>query len=65
MSARSRSILAPSGAIVSFVQRVGSNYASVGISLVDQTEERTSSVPVGEIHDPGREAVYVVSLLLL
>ncbi len=57
--ARSRSILAPSGAIVSFVQRVGLTYSSVGVSLADQSEDRTSSVPLGEIHDPGREAMNV------
>jgi hypothetical protein len=44
MSARSRSILAPGGAIVSFAQQVGLNYSSVGVSLADQTEDRTFSL---------------------
>jgi hypothetical protein len=51
ITARSRSILAPSGDIVSFAQQVGLACSSVGVSLADQIEDRTFSLLFGEIHD--------------
>jgi hypothetical protein len=59
--ARSRSILAPSGNILSFAQQVGLTCSSVGVSLADQIEDRPFS-PNCAPAPPGQSAPPVASM---
>src|SRR5215211_2823163 len=59
--ARSRSILAPSGNILSFAQQVGLTCSSVGVSLADQIEDRTFSPNCAPV-PPGQSAPPVASM---
>jgi hypothetical protein len=61
ITARSRSILAPSGNILSFARQVGLTCSPVGVSLADQIEDRTFS-PNFAPALPGQSAPPVASM---